>query len=205
VFDHKTRPKTLTCSYGATTYTVKNLDFGKSPYYELYPSIMSLDYLPYYSTIDDPVIKDIAKQLGTQLEGRDDRIKSAVVLSLVQQNVKYVSDESRFGRDIWELPVVTLTHLEADCDGMASLYTSIAHNLGLDVVTVVITGHMCSAINMEWAHGTSYKLDGKKYFHVETTADLPAAGRFWGSGEFIAISKPDEPTRQFIKTLTVKP
>lgn len=177
----------MRCEYGAGSYTVECMDFKKSPYYGLFPTIQKFDFLPYYSTVDDPVIIDVAKQLSRQLEGRSDRTKVAVALSFVQQNIKYVSDESRFGKDVWELPIYTISEKMADCDGMSNLFTSIAYNMGLDIVTVCITGHMCSAVNLEGAHGVSYKLDGVDYYHVETTADLPATGRYWKSAKFYCM------------------
>ena len=192
----------LSCDYGAGRYNIKIEDPKRSPYFGLYPAVRSLDYLPYYSTIDDPVILDAAEQLNAQLKGRDDRIKIAVVLSMIQQNIRYVSDESRFGKDLWELPIYTICERKADCDGMASLFTSLAHNMGLDVATVIVTGHMCSAVHLEGLHGVSYELDGKEYFHVETTANLPAVGRYWDSTEFIHIARPEKPTGQFLSTLS---
>ncbi len=81
----------LSCHYGAGTYVVE-VDPKKSPYYGKIPSVMDPRYLPYYSTVDDPVMKDIADQLNEQLAGRRDYIKSCVLLAVVQQNVKYVTD-----------------------------------------------------------------------------------------------------------------
>ncbi len=195
----------MKCEYGAGKYTVECMDFRKSPYFGLFPTVRDFDFLPYYSTVDDPVIIDVANQLNRQLEGRADRTKVAVVLSLVQQNIKYVSDESRFGKDVWELPIYTISEKVADCDGMSNLFTSIAHNMGLDVATVCVTGHMCSAVNFEGAHGVSYKLDGENYYHVETTADLPATGRYWSSSRFLGMAKPAVPTAEFLKTLSKTP
>lgn len=193
----------LSCEWGAKTYRINNIDFKKSQYYGLDPSIMCYEYLPYYSTIDDVVIKEIAKQLNEQLEGRDDRIKATVALQFVQQNIKYVSDESRFGKDVWELPIYVISQKMADCDGMADLYTSIAFNLDLDVATVLVTGHMCSAVCFEGGHGISYELDGKKYIHMETTADLPVVGRYFASSKFERIVRPSIPTKTFKNTLKV--
>lgn len=194
--------KKMTCLYGIKKYTVK-FDPKKSPYYGLNPSVMSLEYLPYYSTIDDPVIKDIARQLSEQIEIDDVFYKATVALTFVQQNIKYVSDESRFGRDVWELPIYTVTERVADCDGMANLYTSIAYNMGIDVITVVVTGHMLSAVCLR-GHGKYYEHDGKKYYHMETTDKLPAAGRYWENPETYCMAEPLVPIDDFKSMLSDK-
>ena len=93
----------LSCDYGAKTYCVE-IDLRKSPYYRKLPSVMKPEYLSFYSTIDDPVMLDIANQLNNQLIGRRDFIKISVLLAFVQQNIRYVTDEERFGRDVWETP-----------------------------------------------------------------------------------------------------
>ena len=187
------------CEYGAGTYTVNVPDLKASPYFGLLPSVMSLTYLPYYSTIDDPVMIDIAKQLSSQLEGRRERIKASVVLAFVQQNIKYVPDEKQYNLpDMWALPIMTLSSCKGDCDCMANLYVSIAHNMRLDVATVHITGHMLPAVSFEGGHGQSYTLGGKDYYHMEVTDNLSIAGRFWTRSErFEGIAKPAVPTVEF--------
>ena len=187
------------CDYGAGTYAVNVPDLKVSQYFGLFPSLMSVQYLPYYSTIDDPVMIEIANQLSSQLEGRSERVKATVVLAFVQQNINYVSDEAQYGkRDMWALPIMTLYSCKGDCDCMASLYVSIAHNMGLDVATVQITGHMFPAVCFEGGHGQSYKLGDKNYYHMEVTDSLTVAGRFWRRGEkFETIAKPIIPTTQF--------
>jgi hypothetical protein len=187
------------CEYGAGTYTVNVPDLRTSPYFGLLPSVLSLAYLPYYSTIDDPVMIDIAKQLSSQLEGRRERVKATVVLAFVQQNIKYVPDEKQYSLpDMWALPIMTLNSCKGDCDCMANLYVSIAHNMGLDVATVHITGHMLPAVSFEGGHGQSYRLGDKDYYHMEVTDTLSVAGRFWTKAErFEGIAKPAVPTVEF--------
>lgn len=187
----------LSCDYGAKTYCVE-IDLRKSPYYGKLPSVMKPEYLSFYSTIDDPVMLDIANQLNNQLIGRRDFIKISVLLAFVQQNIRYVTDEERFGRDVWETPMYVIKERMADCDGMASLYTSIAYNMGLDVVSVIVTGHMCSAVNAAGCHGKKYEYAGKTYYHVETTDILPAVGRYWdGFTRELYIEPPLPPSEEF--------
>ncbi len=192
---------TMECTYGAQTYTV-TVDMRKSQYRGKIQPDVKLEYFPYYSTIDDLTVIDIARQLDEQLMGRRDRIKASVILALVQQNIQYVSDEERFGKDVWEIPAYTLEHRMADCDGMTSLFTSIAYNVGLDVVSVLIIGHMCSAVCMEGIHGKMYDYAGKRYYHIETTDEMPIVGRFWDNrSKKLYISPPAPPSNKFIETL----
>ena len=191
----------MECIYGAQTYHV-TVDMSKSQYRGLIQPDVRLEFFPYYSTIDDLTVRDIAEQLNRQLQGRRDRIKASVILALIQQNIEYVSDEERFGRDVWEIPAYTLEMRKADCDGMASLYTSIAYNMGLDVVSVLITGHMCSAVCIPGIHGKKYRFNGRDYYHMETTDNFPAIGRFWDdSVKTIYVRPPNNPSSTFIHSL----
>ncbi len=192
----------FTCDYGARTYRI-TMDKSGSPYIGMKPTIMSLDLLPYYSTIDDPVIIRAAKQLSSQTEGRDDRIKAAVVLSMVQQNIKYDDDEKIYGEpDVWGLPITVADLGRGDCDCMCILYVSLAHNMGLDVISVLISGHMFPAVCFDGGHGRSYEHDGKTYYHMEATAEVPVAGRYWNRGEYVyATAYPEVPNDLFKRQL----
>lgn len=191
----------MECFYGAGTYSV-DVDISMSQYRGLAPAIMSLKYLPYYSTIDDACVIDLASQLAKQLNGKDDRTKAAVVLALIQNNIEYVSDEERFGEDVWELPAYTLENRMADCDGMCDLYVSIAYNLGIDVISVILTGHMAPAIHLRRSHGKSYFYDGREYYHVETTDNLPVVGGFMADElQTICAAHPSKPTLEFLQML----
>lgn len=186
------------CDYGARTYEI-TMDGFKSPYIGMKPTIMSLDLLPYYSTIDDPVIINAAEQLSSQTEGRDDRIKAAVVLAMVQQNIKYDDDEKIYGKsDVWGLPITVADLGRGDCDCMSNLYVSLAHNMGLDVISVIISGHMFPAVCFDGGHGKSYEHDGKTYYHMEATDEFPVAGRYWNRGEHVyATAYPEVPNDLF--------
>jgi hypothetical protein len=190
------------CDYGARTYQM-TMDKSQSPYVGMKPTIMSLDFLPYYSTVDDPALIDAAKQLSYQTEGRDDRVKAAVVLSMVQQNIKYDNDEKIYGEpEVWGLPNTVADLGKGDCDCMSNLYASLAHNMGLDVISVIVTGHMFPAVCFDGGHGKSYEHDGKTYYHMEATANVPVAGRYWNRGEHVyATAYPEVPNKSFKKIL----
>ena len=191
------------CIYGARTYEM-TFDKSKSPYAGMVPTLRILDFLPYYSTIDDPAVIEAAEQLASQLEGRDDRIKAAVVLAMIQQNIKYKHDEDIYGEeDVWVVPITVADLGVGDCDCMANLYVSLAHNLGLDVVNVTIYGHMFPAVCFDGGHGRSYEYDGKTFYHMEVTDEHPDAGRYWNRESVETIDYPEVPTEQF-KEILVK-
>ncbi len=194
----------MKCDYGARSYSM-TFDTGKSQYLGMKPTVRSFSLLPYYSTIDDPSVIEASEQLAEQLQGRDDRIKASVLLSMIQQNIEYASDESLYGEpDVWGVPITTLNFGKGDCDCMTNLYVSIAHNIGLDVVSVVIVGHMFPAVCFEGGHGRSYRYDGKTYFHMEVTDELPVAGRFWNHpGSIEAMAAPEVPNDDFRGILNV--
>lgn len=197
-----TGERLFTCTYGATTYQVRT-DLTKSPYYGRWPQILSLSLLAYYPTIDDPVLQDLAAQLESQLAGRDDRTKTAVALSFVQQNMKYVADKDQYGlEDMWALPVNSLDRGQGDCDCMAILFAGIAANLGLDIILVCTQDHMFPAVCYRGGHGVSYQYDNKTYFHLETTDRYPVSGRYWAERTALSgMAKPLVPTMLFEQNL----
>lgn len=192
----------MKCHYGAGTYSM-TFRTKKSPYLGIRPKDRYLEFLPFYSTIDDLAIIDASQELAEQLSGRDDRIKASVLLSMIQQNIKYTSDESLYGElDVWGIPISTVCLGKGDCDCMTNLYVSIAHNMDLNVVTILIDGHMFPAVCFEGGHGRSYKHDGKTYYHMEVTDELLVAGRYWPHpGEIHTISTPCTPSASFHNTL----
>jgi hypothetical protein len=193
-------------TYGATEYEV-SADLKESPYYGKYPSVRSLDLLPYYSTVDDPVIMDIARQLDDQIPERDDLYRASVALQFVQDNITYALDSVQYGvEDLWSVPVMTLASRFGDCDCMANLFVSLAYNMHLDVISVIVTKHMFGAACIDGAHGVSYLYNGKRYYHMESTDRLPAAGRYWQGGEKVeGMAAPAVPVGAFLGILTDDP
>ncbi len=162
-----------------------------------------LDWLGFYSTVDDPVMESIAAQIDSQLPAHaDDAFAASVVLAMVQQNIRYASDQSVYGvPDLWGLPVVVLENRRGDCDCMTDLYVSVAYNLELDVISLVTNDHMFAAVNVPWA-GVCYKVGSRRYYHAETTAEVPVPGRYWDEACVQAFAPPAPPSGQFIETLS---
>ncbi len=197
--------KTLRWTYGSRTYSVE-ADPSESPYFGKCQMSRSLEFLPFYSTVDDPVMKGIAESISDRLpDCADDAYAAGVVLAMVQGNVRYASDMEVYGEeDLWGLPAVVLHNGAGDCDCMTDLYVSVAHNLDLDVASVVVAGHMFPAVRMDW-DGVFYRLGGARYYHIEVTDDIPVAGRYWAESEVEAWSGPAVPSDWFRSTLTACP
>ena len=80
--------KVLRWSYGSKTYSAE-AELSESPYYRKCQMERFLEFLPFYSTVDDPVMKGIADSISDQLPGyADDAYAANVVLAMVQQNVE---------------------------------------------------------------------------------------------------------------------
>lgn len=197
--------KVLRWSYGSKTYSAE-AELSESPYYRKCQMERFLEFLPFYSTVDDPVMKDIADSISDQLPGyADDAYAANVVLAMVQQNVEYANDEDLYGvEDLWGLPATVLDKGKGDCDCMTDLYVSVASNLDIDVVSVLVEGHMFPAAHVDW-NGVCYDLGGRRYFHMEVTDRIPVAGRYWGEKSVQAWARPAVPSERFRSTLTECP
>lgn len=197
--------KRLEWCFGSKRY-VFDVDPSESPYYRKCQMSRNIYFLPYYSTIDDPVTKEIADYIDSELPyDADDAYAANVVLAMVQQNIKYVSDEELYGvPDLWALPSNVLELGKGDCDCMTDLYVSVAYNLGIDVVSVIVFGHMFSAAHIDW-DGVHYNLDGREYYHLEITSDRPFAGMVNEDFRVEAWAPPEVPSAEFLETLTESP
>ncbi len=197
--------KKLEWCYGSKRYSV-SVDLSESPYYQKCQMERSLYFLPFYSTIDDPVMKEIAEYIDEELPNyADDAYAANVVLAMVQQNIRYTSDEELYGvPDLWGLPATVLAKGKGDCDCMTDLYVSVAYNMDIDVVSVIVEGHMFPAAHVDW-DGVHYNLDGKNYYHLEITADAPFAGMVGTDFRVEAWAPPAVPGEKFRQTLTDSP
>lgn len=198
----ETKRRTVSCRCGKRIYTVTDIDLGRSQYLGLYPSEMSVRFLPYYSTVDDYAIRDIGWQLKDKLKGKGDRKKAAVALSMVMQNTEYATDESRFGKDLWELPVLSLGDGKADCDGRTGLFVALAYNMGLDVITVISGNHMFPAVNLDDGNGRYYEFENRRYYPLETAEHSVKDQKYSDPGDFIHMARPEMPTEKFKRTLS---
>ncbi len=194
--------KSSSWTYGAKAYSA-SYDPSESPYAGKCQRERRLDWLGFYSTVDDPVMKSIAEQIDSQLpDYADDAFAASVALAMVQQNITYAFDEEVYGvPDLWGLPIVVLENRRGDCDCMTDLYVSVAYNLGLDVISLVTDNHMFAAVCVPWG-GVYYKVGSKRYYHAEATDRVPVPGRYWSDADVEGYAPPRVPSSGFRETLS---
>jgi len=206
--DYLPRDKKLWCVYGVKPYSVPKPDFTKSQYYDR--SILrhgvsmpnntiigkNLAYMP---AIDDPVIRDIAYKLKSQMGRLDDKGIANRLLCFAQQCVKYTYDKDQYNQlDFFSFPVNTLARNKGDCEDSGFLFTALAYHCGLDVITFCIPGHIgcgvcCEGTNPDKDYG--FWIDGKFYAWCETTGSIPKIGSYSGTLQgWIAWARPAQPT-----------
>ncbi|MFA5744588.1 MAG: transglutaminase domain-containing protein [Candidatus Nanoarchaeia archaeon] len=188
---------------GFKKYYIRMVFPEKSVYYNKYAP-RSYNDLRFFSTIDDTVIQDMAHQLNYQMEGRSDNYKAKALLNFFHQNFTYISDEEQFQiEDVWELPAHMIKTTKGDCDGFALAYTALAHNMGLDVVTVVYSSHMAVAVRLNGKIGwDSIMHDDKEYFIVDPTSRKSKIGIATCDKSIIYITLPSAPSERFKLKLT---
>lgn len=106
---------------------------------------------------------------GVQAE-YSDRDNMENVISFVQ-SLRYVSDlESTGEQEYARFPLETLVDGVGDCEDMAILAATILHEMGYDVMLVILPDHMALAVACdEGCEGTYYDYGGRHYFYLEVT------------------------------------
>lgn len=190
--------------YGMHLYSIKTPDWTKSPYYGKHVD-KRVDWLAYYPTLDDPVIKSVAVQLDylAGMKKLNDTQKANMILKFVQQSIRYTKDSEQYGKnEYYQLPVNTLARKAGDCEDSAFLFVALAHHCRLDTIIVDMIGHITDAVNVS-AFGKKYVLNNTKYYRAETTsAFIQYVGICLNQdAEIERLSKPEMPTDAFKNAL----
>ena len=92
------------------------------------------------------------------------------VISFVQ-SLRYVSDlDSKGEEEYVRFPIETLVDGEGDCEDLAILAASILHEMGYDVLLVVLPDHLALAVDCrDVDEGTFFTYQGRKYYFLEVT------------------------------------
>jgi hypothetical protein len=98
--------------------------------------------------------------------GADER---DMVIKLVQQSIPYKKDPYNGGYDYPRYPIETLVDKEGDCEDKACLLVALLKTLGYDCALLVYPTHVAAGINCPDCKGSSYKLNGRNYYYLETT------------------------------------
>lgn len=99
-----------------------------------------------------------------------DRDNMENVISFVQ-SLRYVTDlESTGEQEYARFPLETLVDGVGDCEDMAILAATILHEMGYDVMLVILPDHMALAVACdEGCEGTYYEYGHRRYYYLEVT------------------------------------
>lgn len=126
------------------------------------------------SEYDREYIREIVHSFraGGEKWGLSDLDNMFNVVSFVQ-SLQYVSDESSRGEDEYvRYPIETLVDGIGDCEDMVILAATILHEMGYDVLLVLLPEHLALAVRYAKDFpGTFYEYDGGKYYYLEMTGE----------------------------------
>ena len=102
--------------------------------------------------------------------GYTDRDNLGNVISFVQ-SLRYVTDlDSKGEQEYARFPLETLVDGVGDCEDMAILAATIIHEMGYDVMLVILPEHMALAVACdEGCEGIYYEYEGRRYYYLEVT------------------------------------
>ena len=160
-------------------------------------------WMPYYSTLDDPVLSQVSKIVLGACPRRSVRSKMKFALRFVQLNIDYVTDSTQYGTvERYILPINTLMRRKGDCEDSSFLFQNLIQSLGYDVKCIRITGHITTGIRaLGMPFTTTYIINDEKFKQAETTQVVPFAFCF-GQKEVLFSATPEVPTQEFINQLT---
>ncbi len=138
------------------------------------------------SDYDRDYIRDIVASFreGGEQFGLSDLDNVFNVVSFVQ-SLQYVSDESSRGEDEYvRYPIETLVDGIGDCEDVVILAATILHEMGYDVLLVMLPEHLALAVKYDKDFpGTYYEYYGDRYYYLEMT------GQGWDLGQIPAQYK----------------
>ena len=176
------------------TEDVKNILKKDSPY-------KNKEYAnenPYYmTTLDDPIIIEVAKLFQPYVKDMSDFDKANFILRFVQNSIKYTSDRENYGvAEKYVFPVNTLIRKKGDCEDVAFLFASLAYLNGLDVINVIVPNHVTTGVALENVDVDcmKWKYNGKTYYHAEATGvfKIGEYNVYYVSNQYVTPMIPDE-------------
>ena len=133
-----------------------------------------------FVTSKDAVIGSLVDLLNeiADSKGFDDVDISNFVLSFVQQNIRYSSDNVSKGvEEYWRYPVETLVEKQGDCEDSTILYATIMKKMGYDAVLLFYVldddiGHLATGVGIgaEIVEGFFVVHENQRFYYCETTS-----------------------------------
>ena len=178
--------------------------FTDSPYFNRYPdkaSKWTVDLWSMCPTIDDPWLKELAKEVEEQCKGKSDKYKAGYILKIAQCIYTYEKDQKIYGQaDRWQFPVCTAYLRTGDCEDGSFIGAGLSHLCGLDTVVIYEEGHALYGVNVK-GFGFKVKYGNKSYLKCETTSILPI-GMVLSNKTVKGIYEVKAPRDKFIEDLT---
>ena len=147
------------------------------------------DHMRQFVTATDPYIVGLAHQFDLLGANMDDRQKSDLVLSYVQ-NIPYAYDTDTDGREeYWSYPLETILRGCGDCEDTSILYCAIVKAMGYDTALMTAyasntprtSGAVNHCVSLVAVGGssedTTYTIGGIVYSFCETTATGSRVGQ----------------------------
>ena len=149
----------------------------QSPYFNRYPDKSrkwTRDYWSMCPCIDDPWMRELAKEIDEACKGKSERYKAGYILKIAQCIYTYKSDKKIYEEiDRWQYPVCTAYLRTGDCEDGTFIGAGLSYLCGLDTIVMHTQGHALYGVNVKGFGLMSVKFDGKRYLLCETTTLLP--------------------------------
>lgn len=118
-------------------------------------------------------LQSVDNTLRPALQGKSQEAAVNLLLDMIQNGFKYMTDGKQFGYEHWNFPDETMASAYCDCEDRAILFSHLVrHLLGMDVVLIYYPGqHLAAAVHFDnpATRGDYVTVDGKKYLICDPT------------------------------------
>ncbi len=146
-------------------------------YFREIPRLDTRDYSAYVThPVDDKCINKLVVEINRIAEKYrfDDRDKIQFVSAFVQSLPYTVDSETTLYNNYPRYPIETLVDIGGDCEDTSILLGSMLDKMGYDIVLVHFPktkkkgSHVGVGVALDGAYGTHWKINGEKYYYLET-------------------------------------
>lgn len=139
-------------------------------FFDSYPQSNGYNYFV-NASLSSELKEQLYPALRQQLEGKSKKKQVQMLLDFVQTAFEYKTDDEQFGRERSFFGDESFFHPYNDCEDRSILFSILVRELvGLDVVLVVLPGHMATAVQFDTeVPGSYYNVGGKNYTVCDPT------------------------------------